>query len=102
MTLNEILPKVLRMLGDIGCDHVSIARDSPLQDHPDQIRFDPDQAIGYHVMYRRWIQTTTSSGDRMRERVSDVRATFGWSKWLPFVGFTVECVLATDWDIIIT
>lgn len=36
----------------------------------------------------------------MRERVSDVRATFGWSKWLPFVGFTVECVLATDWDII--
>lgn len=108
MQLSELLPKVLRLVGDIGCDHVTIARTSVLRVN-DQIRFEPDRELGYRITCRRWLDTRQFTESFSQRRIGDRVYTAdgkretdasAWSKWLPFVGFTVECVLAIDWDLI--
>lgn len=99
MTLHEILTEAIRLVGDIGCDHVTIARENE-GPHGYQIRFEPDrsQARGYAILGRRWIDQTPTIG---KPRPTSARGTVGpyvgWARWSAFMGFGVDSVLATDW-----
>ena len=89
MTLHELLVKVQRQLGDIGCDHVAITRDRQvrtgwrlgrLPHH--EIRFRPGRPEPF-IDARVWL-------DDAQE----------WSPFSRFRGFSTADVLANDWRIV--
>jgi hypothetical protein len=100
VTLHEILPRVRVMLGDIGCDHVSIARGQRLI----EIRFAPDNdaivAWGQddrakvRIDARLWMDGTEATPTR-----GTSKGYVGWALWSRFGGFSVADVLASDWRI---
>jgi len=91
MTLHEILTETLRLLGDIGCAGVTIARAG---EHAYQVRFTPDKSCqrGYRVEGRRWMDGTEITPTRGTEK-----AYVGWARWSTHLGFGVDAVLADDW-----
>lgn len=94
MTLHKILRQVMRQIGDIGCDHVTIARAG---EHAYQIRFSPDRDFktGYRVEGRRWV--TKDDPLILPEALKEDP---GWARWSRFLGFSTEGVLAEDWDFV--
>lgn len=93
MTLGDLLPNVLRMLGDMGGAHVTIAR---ADEHAYQVRFTPDSTMPrrYRVEGRRWMD-----GEATPTRGTEAGYT-GWARWSTFMGFGVDSVIATDWSIL--
>lgn len=97
MTLPEILRETLRLVGDIGCDHVTIAR---ADEHAYQVRFTPDKDAprGFRMEGRRWCdggdKTPTRGTTRLLE---DGTPYVGWARWSTHLGFGIEAVLADDW-----
>ncbi len=96
MTLPNCLREVLRMLGDIGCSRVTIARASE-GPHAYQVRFTPDKerSRGYAIEGRRWMDGTEVTPTRGTES-----AYVGWARWSNFFGWGPESVLADDWTIL--
>lgn len=94
MMLHDILAKVLKLVGDIGCDHVTICREGQFAY---QIRFTPDKSVkrGYLLEGRRWMDGTERTPTSGTER-----AFVGWARWSGFMGFGVDAVIATDWKIL--
>jgi hypothetical protein len=100
VTLSDILRETLRLIGDIGCSHVTIARESE-GEHAYQIRFTPDKAAnkrGYIIEGRRWVdQRPTIAEPSPTSTRGTVGPYVGWSRWSGFMGFGVDGVLADDW-----
>ncbi len=100
MTLHKILRETMRLLGDMGCAGVTIAR---TDEHAYQIRFTPDRSAsrGYVVEGRRWIdQTPTIAKPSPTSARGTVGPYVGWAQWSGFIGWNVENVLADDWQFI--
>jgi hypothetical protein len=98
MMLHEILPMVQKMLGDIGCDHVTITRDthrscSQLRLYPRSILEPggPDPGIDGRL----WLDGTQETPTRGTRK-----GYIGWALWSGFGGFSVRDVLSHDWRII--
>jgi hypothetical protein len=79
MMLHDCLREVLRLLGDIGCDHVTIARAG---ERAYQVRFEPTRTAAnvYTKQVRYWVGS--------------------WTPWDHHYGWSVEEVLADDWKIL--
>lgn len=94
MTLPEVLREVMRMLGDIGCDHVDIAREGA---NAYQYRFTPDRELdrGYRLEGRRWLDGSEEPPPRGASR-----GYVGWSRWSTSFGFSPEGALADDWRLL--
>ena len=94
MTLPEVLREVMRLLGDIGCAHVDIARSD---EHAYQYRFSPDRELdrGYRLEGRRWMDGSEETPSR-----GTSRGYVGWSRWSTSFGFSPEGALAEDWRLL--
>ena len=103
MTLPDILREAQKKIGDIGCAHVTIAREGE-GPRGYQIRFTPDAEAnkrGYIIEGRRWIdQRATIEEPKPTSARGTLGPYVGWSRWSAFMGFGVDGVLADDWRFI--